>query len=453
MIGETERARALFEKLLSFAGPLLLYAEEIDATTGRHSGNYPQAFTHLALIDAADAGCIAVEIRRTAWRRRRRRRRRGARTVSSSSAAASEDSRKCGLLARSSNVDVTLIDRRNHHLFQPLLYQVATGILSPGQIAPPLRHVLRVTTKRARCELAEVTGFDLDRRVVHATRPPNEPIEVSVRQPDRRGRCVAVVLRSRRVRAVRTGHEDDRRRAGAAAAHLRRIRDGRDRRHYRGAQSNGSPSLSSGAGPTGVETRGQMRELATRSLRGEFRNFDAVIGASAPRRRRRGATGDLRRQVVGRRRRAMLENMGVELRMGTRVTGVDANGVDVTPPRATIGFPRVRWFGRPASRHRRWPRMLAEATGAEVDRAGRIAVLPDLTLPGHPEVFAVGDMMSPRPSSRRRRGGDAGRSSCRYTPSRDVLTVSHRTSSSTETSAALRRSADSTRSAASGVYG
>ena len=63
------------------------------------------------------------------------------------------------------------IDRRNHHLFQPLLYQVATGILSPGQIAPPLRHVLR-KAKNVRVELAEVTGFDLERRVVHATRVP-----------------------------------------------------------------------------------------------------------------------------------------------------------------------------------------------------------------------------------------------------------------------------------------
>ena len=65
-------------------------------------------------------------------------------------------------------VDVTLVDRRNHHLFQPLLYQVATGMLSPGQIAPPIRHVVR-RYENVRVELAEVTGFDLDRRVVHAT--------------------------------------------------------------------------------------------------------------------------------------------------------------------------------------------------------------------------------------------------------------------------------------------
>src|SRR5207237_2752287 len=72
-------------------------------------------------------------------------------------------------------VDVTLVDRRNHHLFQPLLYQVATGILSPGDIGPPLRHILR-RLRRVHVEMAEVTGFDLDRRVVHATRPPHEAI-------------------------------------------------------------------------------------------------------------------------------------------------------------------------------------------------------------------------------------------------------------------------------------
>ena len=74
-------------------------------------------------------------------------------------------------------VEVTLLDRRNHHLFQPLLYQVASGILSPGQIAPPLRHVLR-RARNVKVELVEVTGFDLERRTVHAVRPPNDPVDI-----------------------------------------------------------------------------------------------------------------------------------------------------------------------------------------------------------------------------------------------------------------------------------
>ena len=92
-------------------------------------------------------------------------------------------------------VDVTLVDRRNHHLFQPLLYQVATGLLSPGQIAPPLRHILR-KAKNVKVEMAEVTGFDLEQRVVHASRLiPDETVRHPVRQPHRRRWFGAVVLR------------------------------------------------------------------------------------------------------------------------------------------------------------------------------------------------------------------------------------------------------------------
>ena len=91
-------------------------------------------------------------------------------------------------------IEVTLIDRRNHHLFQPLLYQVATGLIPPGQIAPALRHVVR-KHKNVRVELAEVTGFDLDRRVVHASVlglvTPRDPL----RQPDRGRRCQPVLFR------------------------------------------------------------------------------------------------------------------------------------------------------------------------------------------------------------------------------------------------------------------
>ena len=140
MIGEIERARALFEKLLSFAGPLLLYAEEIDVTTGQHLGNFPQAFTHLALIDAANR-LIAAEPTDAMTHR----------VVVVGGGFGGLPA--CRFLGHVDGVEVTLLDRRNHHLFQPLLYQVATGILPPGQIAPALRHVLRKApnvTRRAR---------------------------------------------------------------------------------------------------------------------------------------------------------------------------------------------------------------------------------------------------------------------------------------------------------------
>ena len=148
-----------------------------------------------------------------------------------------------------------------------------------------------------------------------------------------------------------------------------------------------------GAGPTGVEIAGQIRELATRSLRDDFRTFDPTAvrvllldGGKEP----VATFGD----DLSRRAARELEHLGVELRMGSRVTGIDANGLDVATSTGTerIAAHTVVWAaGVHASP---LAKLLADATGAEVDRAGRIATLPDLTLPGHPEVFAVGDMVT-----------------------------------------------------------
>jgi NADH dehydrogenase len=148
-----------------------------------------------------------------------------------------------------------------------------------------------------------------------------------------------------------------------------------------------------GAGPTGVEIAGQIRELATRSLQGEFRTFDAasvrvllVDGGKEP----LASFGDRLSAAATRE----LQGLGVELQMGARVTNVDMLGVDVDTGAGTerVEARTVVWAaGVEASP---LARMLAEATGADVDRAGRIAALPDLTLPGHPEVFVVGDMVA-----------------------------------------------------------
>ena len=130
------------------------------------------------------------------------------------------------LLARS-DVDVTLIDRRNHHLFQPLLYQVATGILSPGQIAPVLRQILR-KHDNVQVEMAEVTGFDLERRVVKTETIPTERARILLRQSHRGGRSGAVLLWSRRVLAHRAGNEDNRRRLRDSTTRRRRLRTRRE---------------------------------------------------------------------------------------------------------------------------------------------------------------------------------------------------------------------------------
>ncbi len=286
-------------------------------------------------------------------------------------------------------VEVTLVDRRNHHLFQPLLYQTATGMLAPGQIAPALRHVLR-REANVRVQLAEVTAFDLDRRTVHASVGGL----ITAEYPYDSLIVAAGVTQSY------FGHDefaffapgmktlDDalelRRRIFGAFEMAEMVDDPTEKGHW-------LTVVVVGAGPTGVELAGQVRELATRSLRGEFRTFESssvrvvlVDGGSEP----LATFGD---QLCGKATKT-LEHMGVELRMGARVVGVDAAGVDIEgadgpgriDARTTIWAAGVQASPLAA--------LLADASGASVDRAGRIEVLPDLTLPGHPEVFAVGDM-------------------------------------------------------------
>ncbi len=293
------------------------------------------------------------------------------------------------LLARSKDIEVTLLDRRNHHLFQPLLYQVATGILSPGQIAPALRHLLR-KHENVRVELATVTGLDLDRRIVHVgTWPLVE-----------RDYHYDSLIVAAGVQQSYFGHDE----YALIAPGMKTIDDAQElRRRIYGAfeLAEGAPEEATrrfllttvvvGAGPTGVELAGQVRELATRSLGREFRAIDPssvrvvlVDGGKQP----LANFGD---RLSGHAARD-LERMGVELRMGARVVGVDGLGVDIEGPdgKGRIDAGTTIWAaGVQASP---LAAKLAAASGARTDRAGRIAVLPDLTLPGHPEVFAVGDM-------------------------------------------------------------
>ena len=288
-------------------------------------------------------------------------------------------------------VDVTLVDRRNHHLFQPLLYQVATGMLSPGDVAPPLRHVLR-RLPDVRVELAEVTGFDLDRRVVHAIRPPHEAIEVTYD---------SLIVAAGSGQSY-FGHNE----LALFAPGMKTIDDALEiRRRVLGALEIAESTIDTtaqvewltfvvvGAGPTGVELAGQIRELATRSLQGEFRAFDPaavrVVLVDAGERPLASFGNDLSGYA-----RQELEKLGVEIRMKTRVVGIDACGVDlaVDDGHDRITARTVLWAaGVEASP---LARLLAKAAGAQTDRAGRITPAADLTLPGHPEIFVVGDMVA-----------------------------------------------------------
>ena len=292
------------------------------------------------------------------------------------------------LLAHSP-VDVTLIDRRNHHLFQPLLYQVATGILSPGQISPVLRHILR-RNRNVQVEMAQVTGFDLDRKVVLAAAIPGEQREYPYD---------SLIVAAGAGQSY-FGHDE----YALIAPGMKTIDDALElRRRVYGAfeLAESAPDEAQrqywltivivGGGPTGVELAGQIRELAVRSLTKDFRSITPASvrvvladGGAEP----LATFGDR----LSERAANALEKRGVELHMHSRVVGVDAFGVDVDGPdgRERITAGTVIWAaGVQASP---LAGLLAEATGATTDRAGRIAVLPDLSLPGHPEVFAVGDM-------------------------------------------------------------
>jgi len=300
-----------------------------------------------------------------------------------------------GLLAakalRRAPVEVVVVDRTNHHLFQALLYQVATGVLSEGDIAPPIRDVLR-HQRNARVVLGEVVDVDVEGRELtvdtlgQATRLPYDSLIVAT------GASSSYF-----------GHDEYARDAPGMktiddALELRgRIFGAFEIAELEPDDASREPWLTFaivGAGPTGVELAGQIAELSRRALRANFRRFDPkdarivlldavdTVLPAYPERLRRRAKRDL-------------ERLGVEVRLGTRVVGVDETGLDVSSGDGETGRIEARtkiWAaGVQASP---LGRILADRAHASVDRAGRVAVESDCSLAGHPEVFVVGDLMA-----------------------------------------------------------
>ena len=292
---------------------------------------------------------------------------------------------------RRADVDVTVVARTTHHLFQPLLYQVATGVLSEGEIAPATREILR-RQRNARVVLGDVVGIDLAGRTVTST----SPVGTTVTPYD------SLVVAAG---AGQSYFGNDR-----FAEHAPGMKSIDDALELRGrifgsfelAEIESDPAMRErfmtfvvvGAGPTGVEMAGQIAELSHRTLDRDFRSIDPskariVLLDAAP--AVLGPFGDkLSRAAVKR-----LEKMGVEVRLGLKVVDVDADGVEVedsSGARQRIeSFCKIWAAGVQASP---LGRTLAEQSGAGLDRAGRIQVNPDLTLPGHPEVYVVGDMIA-----------------------------------------------------------
>ena len=272
---------------------------------------------------------------------------------------------------RRADVDVTLIARTTHHLFQPLLYQVATGILSEGEIAPATREVLRKNTN-VTVQLGLVEGIDVEAKQVRWRFHGLEQVT------DYDSLIVAAG-------AGQSYFGNDH--FARYAPGMKTIDDALELRArifgaFEQAEQATDPAVVErlltfvvvGAGPTGVEMAGQIRELASKTLKGEFRNIDPtkarvvlVDGASAP----LPPFGE----KLGAKARKSLEKLGVELRMNAFVTGVDADGVTLKQKDGTaetIASQCKVWAaGVQASE---LGKLLADATGAEVDRSGRVVV-------------------------------------------------------------------------------
>jgi NADH dehydrogenase len=273
-------------------------------------------------------------------------------------------------------VAITLIDRRNHHVFQPLLYQVATAGLSPGDIAAPIRWILR-RQRNVRVLLAEATSIDLASRTVYlddgtlaydylivatgATHAYFGHPEWAPHAPGLKTLDDALEIRRRMLLAYeRAEREPD-----------------------PGAQRRLLTFIVVGGGPTGVEMAGAMAEIARQTLADEFRRISTpqarVILVEAGPTILPAFPGDLRAHA-----RRSLADLAVEVREGTPVTRIDQCGVSIGSDRIEAGT--VIWAAGVAASP------LARSLGVELDRAGRVPVTPELTVPNRGEVFVIGDL-------------------------------------------------------------
>ena len=281
-------------------------------------------------------------------------------------------------------VDLTVIDRRNFHLFQPLLYQVATGGLSPGEIASPVRHVLS-RQRNTRVWLAQVRDINVDRRTV-------------LLDDGQVGYDTLVLATGSHHHYF--GHDD----WESLAPGLKTIEDATEIRRrilraFECAEREPDPAerrawltfVIVGAGPTGVELAGALGEIANDTLRHDFRGInpaDAVIllieGADR-------VLPSFPPDLSDKAERALLR-LGVRSRTSAVVTDMDSHGVTLRAGNNVerIAARTVLWAAGVAASE--LGKAISQSTGAPLDRAGRLIVEPDLTVPGHPELFVIGDL-------------------------------------------------------------
>jgi NADH:ubiquinone reductase (H+-translocating) len=286
-------------------------------------------------------------------------------------------------------VDVKMVARTQHHLFQPLLYQVATGIISEGEIAPATRVILR-RQRNAEVLLGDVVHVDLEGHYV---------ISELLGHTYKNEYDTLIVAAGAGQSYFGNDHFAE------FAPGMKTIDDalelrGRILGAFEQAERSSDPARREklltftvvGAGPTGVEMAGQIAELADHTLKGSFRNIDStkarvILLDAAP------AVLPPMGPKLGKKAQDRLEKMGVEIQLGAMVTDVDRNGLTVKDSDGTVrrieSACKVWSAGVSASP---LGKQIADQSGAEIDRAGRVKVLPDLSVPGHPNVFVIGDM-------------------------------------------------------------
>jgi NADH dehydrogenase len=280
---------------------------------------------------------------------------------------------------RGAPVDVTILDRRNHHVFQPLLYQVAMAVLSPGDIASPIRWILR-HQRNVEVLLGEVGRIDTDRRIAHLTDGAEIPYDY-------------LIVAAGATHAY-FGHDE----WLPYAPGLKTLEDALEMRRrvllaFEKAERESDPVRQRalltfvivGGGPTGVELAGALAEIARQSLAKDFRHFDPtssrillIEGGPTVLPPFPGRLRDAARRDLGR--------LGVDVRTNTLVTAIGPGFVQAGDER--ISAETVLWAAGVAASP------LGASLGVPVDRVGRVLVQPDLTIPGHPEVFVIGDLAS-----------------------------------------------------------
>ncbi|MEE9476731.1 MAG: NAD(P)/FAD-dependent oxidoreductase [Roseateles sp.] len=286
---------------------------------------------------------------------------------------------------RAADVDITVVDKTNHHLFQPLLYQVATAGLSAPAIAAPIRHLFR-SQRNVTTLLAEVVALDAAART--ATLSDGARLHWD-----------HLIVAAGATHSY-FGRDD----WAAHAPGLKTLDDAFEIRRrvllaFEAAEREDDPARRAalmqfivvGGGPTGVELAGTLAEIARHTLPGEFRRIDprqarVLLVEGSPR------VLQAMPEALSERAREQLAALGVEVRLAARVTGIDADGLDIATASGTerLASRCVVWAAGVAASP--LGRVLAQATGCALDRAGRVVVEPDLSIQGHPGIQVIGDL-------------------------------------------------------------